>query len=87
MGLIIGGCFFDDGRNAQEIAEASDVGGAVAVGIQAIVTDAVEALGKDVHQETTDELEGIERHCLPAIRPIKAIVLPTELDAGIIGGD
>ena len=64
MALIIAGCIFhlfDDCRNAQELAKPGDVGGLIAVGKQAIVTDAVEALGEDVHQETADELMGLER--------------------------
>ena len=84
MPLIIGGCLFvgvfDDWRNAQELAKASDVGGPVAVGKQAIVADAMEALGEDVHQEAADELEGMERHCLPAIGLIAPIVFPMQAE-------
>ena len=47
----------DDARAAREqLAGAGDVGGTVAVGEQAIVADAVEALGQHVHQEAADEL-------------------------------
>jgi hypothetical protein len=49
--------------------------------------DAMQALGQDVHQEATNELEGIERHCLPAIGPIEPIVLPAEGDATFVGCD
>jgi iron(III) transport system substrate-binding protein len=74
LALIIGGCvfddLFDDCRNAEKVAQASDVGGAVSIGKQAIVTDAMEALGEDVDQETADELMGVERHRLPAIGSI-----------------
>ena len=85
MALIITGCvfddLFDDCRNAQELAKPSDVGGLIAVGKQAIVADAVKALGEDVHEETADELMGVERHRLPAIGSIEPIVLPAESDA------
>jgi hypothetical protein len=52
-----------------------------------IVADAVEALGEDVHEEAADDLEWIEGHCLPAIGPIEPIVLPTERDATVVGGN
>src|SRR5215470_11858409 len=90
LALIIGACFFlglfdDDWWNAQELAKASDVGGAVAVGKQPIVTDAVETLGEDVQKEAANELMGVECHCLPAIGAIEAIVLPTEGDTTVVG--
>jgi hypothetical protein len=59
LALIIGGCFrlgrLDGWGDVKELAEAGDVGGAVAVGKQPIVADAVEALGEDVHEEAADE--------------------------------
>jgi hypothetical protein len=67
--------------------QASDVVGAVATGKQPIVTNAVEALGEDVHQKAPDELARGERHRLPAIRPVEAIVLPAKGDATVVGGD
>src|SRR4030095_141148 len=51
------------------------------------VTDAVEALGEDVDQETADELMGVERHRLPAIGGSEPIILPAERHATVIGGD
>jgi hypothetical protein len=51
----------NDRWNVQEVAKASDVGDAVAVGKQPIVTNAVEALREDVDQETADELMGLDQ--------------------------
>src|SRR5215813_5385165 len=51
------------GRGAvQELAHVLDGFGAIAAGEQAVVANAVEALGQDVDEETADELAGIERH-------------------------
>jgi hypothetical protein len=44
-------------------------------GEQAIVTDAVEAFGRDVNEEATDELADMERHGGVAARPLDPIVL------------
>jgi hypothetical protein len=91
LALIIGGCLFlgpfDNWRNAQELAKPSDVGGAIAIGKQPIVADAVEPLGQHVDQESADELEGGERHRLPAVGAVDAVVLPTEGDAVVVGRD
>ena len=61
--------------------------GAIAVGEQAVVADAVEALRQHVHQEAPDELVRRERHGLPAGGAVDAIVLPAEGDAVIVGGE
>src|SRR5262249_33992679 len=68
-------------------AKPSDIGGPVAVGKQAIVADAVEAVGEDMQEEAADELIGLERHRLPAIGSIEPIILPAESDATLIGSD
>ena len=51
------------------------------------MADAVEALGQHVQQETPDELVRVKPHRLPAARAVDAIVLPTERDAGVVGGN
>ena len=56
-------------------------------GQQAIVADAVEALWQDVHQETTDELVGIERHGFVSVGAFDPIILPLEGDAVVVEGD
>jgi len=91
LALIVGACFFlrlfDAGGNAQELTEASEVGHAAAIGKQSVVADAVEALGNDVHEEAANELMGVERHRLPAIRSIEPIVLPAEGDTTVVDRD
>src|SRR6478735_11204955 len=57
----------------------------MAVGKQAVMTNAVKAVRNGVKQETADELVGIERHyLLPAT---VAIILPTEGDAIAVHAD
>jgi hypothetical protein len=49
------------GRHGEQLAGARDVGGAVAVGEQPVVTDAMQALGQHMHEEAPDELVGWQR--------------------------
>ena len=42
--------------NCEQLTRAGDIVGARAFGEQAVVTDAVQALGQDVDQEAADEL-------------------------------
>src|SRR5215468_21932 len=56
-------------------------------GEQAVVTDTMEALRQDVHQEATDELVGIERHHRVSLATFEAVVLPLEGDALVIERD
>ena len=58
---------YDAWRSTEQLAGASDVGGAVTIGEQAIVADAVEPLGQHVQEEAPDELVRGERHRLPAV--------------------
>jgi len=51
------------------------------VGKEAVVADAVEALGQYVQQEAPDKLVRVKLHRLPAARAVAAIVLPAERDA------
>ena len=55
--------------------------GAMAVGEQAVVTDAMEAGWEDVEQEAAHELADVETHDL-APMAVLAIVLPAETDMG-----
>ena len=55
---------------AEELAGQCDIVGPVAVGEEAVVTDAVKPVGQDMDQEAADELVGVERHQLVAgVRP------------------
>ena len=56
-GFGVSGCFAT-GRHGEQLACPRDVGGAIAVGKQPVVADAVEALGQHVHEEAPDELVG-----------------------------
>src|SRR5215468_5188186 len=56
--------------------------GAMAVGEQAVVTDAMEAGWEDVEQEAAHELADVEAHDLAALTAVLAIVLPAETDMG-----
>src|SRR5262249_54071035 len=56
--------------------------GAMAIGEQAVVTDAMEAGWEDVEQETAHELANVETHDLAAMTAVLAIVFPAETDMG-----
>ena len=76
----------DGWGNAKQLACACDVGGTIAAGEQAVMTDAVEALRQHVQEEPADKLVRGERHRLPAIGSIEPIVLPAERHTTIVGG-
>lgn len=68
------------GGNTEQLSRLGDVLGTIAVGEQAVITNAVEALGKDVDQEAADELARRDRHGLEARCAVGAIVLVVERD-------
>ncbi len=70
--------------DVEECAGCRDVLGAVGVGKEPVVADAVEALGQHVHQETSDELVRVKPHRLPAIRAVEAIILPAERNRAVV---
>ncbi|OAN51169.1 hypothetical protein A6A05_11370 [Magnetospirillum moscoviense] len=72
-------------RHGQQAAAAFQLGGAAAVGEEAIVANAVKAVGQDVEQEAADEFAGLQRHHLLFV--VMAIVLPAEADAAVIDRD
>lgn len=53
----------------------------MAVGEQAVVADAMEAVRQGVHQKAPDELASLERHHFA--RAVLAIVLPAEADFAV----
>src|SRR5579864_4523477 len=63
--------------HSEQLASTRDVGLAASAGEEAVVTDAMEALRKNVEQEAADELVGAERHDALAVR---AIILVAEGD-------
>src|SRR5882724_13276354 len=62
--------------NGEQLTGACDVVGARAFGEQAVVADAVQALGQHMDEEAADELVGGERHALVSIAALDAVVLP-----------
>ena len=51
------------------------------------MSDAVEAVGEDVEEETADELIGCQCHDFRPVASFGAIVLPREGDAAVVEGD
>jgi hypothetical protein len=74
-------------RHGEEFTGAGDVVAAGAAGEQAVMANAVEAVGQHMDEEAADELAGRERHDLVARRPIGAIILVLEGDAVAVAGD
>ena len=70
---------------AEQCAGCCDVVGAVGVGEEPVVADAVEAPGQHVQEKAPDELVRVKPHRLPAARTVDAIVFPAERDAGVVG--
>src|ERR1700757_403063 len=73
--------------HGEQIAGACDIGRTVAVGEQAIVSDAVEAVRQDVDEEAADELVGGEPNRLVAGAAVGTIILVPEGDAVLVEGD
>src|SRR5246127_3406328 len=71
----------------EQCAGCRDVLSAVGVGKEPIGANSVEAVGQHVHQEAPDKLVRVKPDGLPAARAADAIVLPTERDAGVVGGN
>ena len=61
-------------RHGQQFASQGDALRAIAVGEQAVVADAMEALGQDVQQEAPDELVAVQGHRLPAVGPLDLVI-------------
>ena len=72
---------------AEQAASQCNVVGPVAIGEEAVVTDAVKSVGQDVDQKAADELVGIERHELVASVALGPVILPFESDALAVEGD
>src|SRR6202521_2632560 len=72
-------------RQVEQPATERELGGALAVGEEAKMPDAVEAIWQGVHQEAADELVGVKRHDLRLA--VMAIILPAEGDRGVSHAD
>ena len=64
--------FFQARRHREQLAGACDIGGAVAIGKQSVVADAVEAVRQDVDEKAADELVRAERHDFVSRRGLSA---------------
>ncbi len=71
--------------DVEECAGGRDVLGAVGVGKEPVVADAVEAFGQHVDEEAADELVRVKPHRLPAIRAVDAIIFPAERNRAVVG--
>src|SRR5271157_665256 len=72
------------GHHRQELAAQGNFVGAVAVGEQPIMTNAVESVRQHVEQKTTDELAGRKPHDLVFAVAVRAVVLPPKADMPIV---
>ena len=64
-----------------------DIGGAITVGEETVVADAMQSFGQNVDQEAANKLAGAKRHRLVACGAIAAVILVTEGDAIGIDAD
>lgn len=71
----------------EQLTRACDVVSASGFGEQAVVSDAVQAFGQHLDQETANELEGSERHLLVSIAALDAVVFPLEGDTSLVAGN
>ena len=71
-------------RHIERPPAAVEVLGALAVGEQTVVADAMEAGREDVEQEAAHELAHVEAHDLAAVTAVRAIVLPAEADMALV---
>ena len=76
-----------DEWHCKQFADACDIVDAGLAREPTVITDTVEALRQDMHQEAADELVGIERHQLVSRGTFDAIVLPLEGDAVVVERD
>jgi hypothetical protein len=74
-------------RHIEQVPGSGDVAGAAAIGEEAVVADAVEAVGQNVDQEAADELVGGEGHHLGLATPLGPVILPPEGHAGLVEGE
>jgi len=72
------------GRGEQAPAEV-ELGGAMAIGEEAVVADAMEAVGEGMQQEAADELVDLQGHDLGLV--VMAIIFPAEGDLIVVDID
>src|SRR5215208_72294 len=91
--LVVGGLGVGliRGNWGEQGPDPGDVGDPRSTGEEAVVADAVEAVGQDVKQEAADELVGREGHALDPLTAWYAIpspvVFPAERHATVVEGE
>ena len=71
----------------EQLTHPGKVFGAPTVGKESVVPDAMESRGQDVHEESTDELVGVQGHDLLSVASLGSVVLPLEGHAFVVEGD
>src|SRR5215204_7367218 len=90
--LVVGGLGVGlvRGNWGEQVPDPGDVGDPRSTGEEAVVADAVEAVGQDMEQEAADELVRRERHGLDpraSRRAVSgAVILPAERHAAVVEG-
>jgi hypothetical protein len=69
-------------RHAEKLAAASELLCTIAIAEEAVIADAMKALGQDMQQKAADKLIGGEGHDLLPI--VVAIVLPSEAHRAVL---
>src|SRR6516165_7978411 len=82
-----GGPVFFGICNGEQLTRAGNAIGAIALGEEAVVADAMQAFWQHVDEEASDELVGSQRHLLVPIVALDAVVLPLEGNALLVEGD
>ena len=72
---------------AEEPAGQCNIVGAIGVGEEAVVADAMEPAGQHMDQEAADELVDVERHKLVTSLALGPVILPFEGHALAVDGD
>ena len=71
----------------EQLSDALDVAGSNHSGEEAVVADAVEAVGQDVEEKAANELGGVERHGPEPVAAFDLVVLPFESHARLVEPD
>jgi hypothetical protein len=70
--------------NIKQASAERELIGAMTVGKEAVVTNAMEAVRQYVEQEAPDELGDLDSHDFALVTAVFPIVLPTEADVGLV---
>ena len=74
-------------RSVKQTTCMRDIVGARVVGEEAVVANAMKAVGQDVEQKAADEFIAVERHEAVTFLALTPIVFPFEADAASVEGD